>query len=34
MTQTALFERAADRAGSLLLLALGVATALAVVVVA
>jgi hypothetical protein len=30
MTQTALFERAADRAGSLLLLALGVVAALAV----
>jgi hypothetical protein len=30
MTQTTLFERAADRAGPLLLLALGVATALAV----
>ena len=30
MTQTTLFEQAADRAGSLLLLALGVVTALAV----
>ena len=34
MTQTSIFEQAADRAGSLMLLAIGVATALAVAGVA